>query len=263
MPRGIGQISKLASDEARQLHHDLVGPDHLLLALLHLECPGAAREALASFGVSLDEARNDVVESLGDPFDDNPQGWVTLPPATQLFFERATLQAVELRDEEVTGQHVLLALIDEWSEGGSPAYLAKPGLSLDALRQRVIALTEESRDVPETPASIPPVAHAQRRIPRPPEPELAPTRGGHDPRRRRPWGSAVFHDGQGRPVTQGIWLRQYFIDRDGNPVLTVDGRPVHLLIDEEGYPVLDEVGQPIIAPVEIPPGSAIKAPPTD
>lgn len=62
-------------------------------------------------------------------------------------------------------------------------------------------------------------------------------------------------------MKQGIALRQYFVDRDGNPVLTTDGRPVHLLIDEDGRHVLDEAGQPIAAPVEIPPGSVIKPTP--
>jgi len=218
---------------------------------------------LTSFDVTLQEARTALIESLGDPFEDKSHGWVTVPPATQLIFERATLRAFELRDEEVTSQHVLLALIDSWSESGTPACLAKPGLDGDALRQRVVAMTEESRNVPETPPPTQPPVIAERRIPRPAEPDLAMTPSGHDPRRRRPWGSAVFHDTQGRPVKQGIALRQYFIDRDGNPVLTTDGRPVHLLIDDDGRDVLDEAGQPIVAPVEIPPGSAIRRTPKD
>lgn len=261
MPRGLWQISKLATDEARQLHHDWVGPDHLLLAILHPECPGAARDVLAFFDVNLQEARSALVESLGDPFEDSSHGWVTMPPATQWIFERATLKAFELRDEEVTSQHVLLALIDEWSEGGTPACLAKSGVDTDTLRQRAVAMTEELRKVPEPPPPTPTPATAERRIPRPPEPDLAMTPSGHDPRRRGPWGSAVFHDGSGRPVKQGVALRQYFIDRDGNPVLTTDGRPVHLLIDDDGRHVLDEAGQPIVAPVEIPPGSAIERTP--
>jgi hypothetical protein len=41
-----------------------------------------------------------------------------------------------------------------------------------------------------------------------------------DPRRRKPWGSKVFVDADGNAVRQGLALRQYLIDRDGNPVLT-------------------------------------------
>ncbi len=263
MPRRLWQISRLAGDAARQLHHNWVGPDHLLLALLHPECPGASRQVLASFEVRLEQARDAFIESMGDPFDESPHEWATVPLATQLLLERANLKAAELRDEEVTSQHVLLALIERWSEDGTPAYMAKPGLDRDALRQRVVAMTEETREVPDTPTPPQPPTTAERRIPRPPEPDLAMSPSGHDPRRRRPWGPAVFHDTEGLPVKQGIALGQYFVDRDGNPVLTTDGRPIHLLIDDNGRDVLDEAGQPIVAPVEVPLGSAIKPTPKD
>jgi len=89
--------------------------------------------------------------------------------------------------------------------------------------------------------------------------ELAPTPDGKDPRRRRPWGSAVFADAEGRTFRRGLALRQYFIDRDGNPVLTADGRPVHRLVDEQGQQVLDGEGRPLIGAVEIPPGCRVRA----
>jgi hypothetical protein len=38
--------------------------------------------------------------------------------------------------------------------------------------------------------------------------------------------------------------RQYFIDRDGYPVLTTDGHPVHIVVDEDTVPVLDEPRRP-------------------
>ncbi len=175
--------------------------------------------------------------------------------------ERANLKAFELGDEEVTSEHVLLALTDRWDQNATTAYLTKRGVDPETVRERVIAITDEPRAVPEPLAPPRLKVTADRWIPRPPDPELAPTPGGRDPRRRRPWGSAVFHDAEGRPVTQGIALRQYLIDRDGNPVLTTEGRPVHVLIDEGGRMVLDEAGNPIIVAVEIPPGSVLKAAP--
>jgi hypothetical protein len=76
----------------------------------------------------------------------------------------------------------------------------------------------------------------------------------------RAWvaGSAVFADAEGQTFRWGLALRQYFIDRDGNPVLTADGQPVHRLVDQQRQQVLDGEGRPLIGPVEIPPGCQIR-----
>jgi hypothetical protein len=259
LPPRLWQIFSLANDEARRLHHPWVGPDHLLLALMHPECPGAAKEVLASFDLSLDNARSAFIESMGDPFEETSHGWTKTPPATQLVLERAKLKAFELTDEEVTSQHVLLALIERRGGGLiSNPIVAKHSLDPDAVRQRLIAMTEDPSAVPEPLPPSRPQAPAPKRIPRPPEPDLAVTPSGQDPRRRRPWGSAVFHDEEGRALKQGSALRQYFIDRDGNPVLTTDGHPVHVLLDEDGELVIDDAGAPILVAIEVPPGSALE-----
>lgn len=209
----LGQILQLAGAQARDLNHHWIGDDHLLLALLHPDCPGAARRVLTSLGVSLAEVRRAYVESMGDPYEPS-----SCSPGTTIRFhvllERAILEAVQLRDEEITSQHVLLAMADNWGRGHSTAYLAGRGVDARAVRERVIAFTEETSPVqePPPPRSLSRDLPPPKRIPRPPEPELALTPDGRDPRRRGPWGSAVFHDAEGRPITQGIALRQYFID---------------------------------------------------
>ena len=85
--------------------------------------------------------------------------------------------------------------------------------------------------------------------------EQAPNPLGHDPRRRRPWGSRGFGVPLDRPPKKGMLGRQYFIDRDGYPVLTTDGQPVHIVVDEDTVPVLDEHGHETIGPVEVPEGA--------
>ena len=56
---------------------------------------------------------------------------------------------------------------------------------------------------------------------------------GHDPKERKPWGSAIFVDENGVAVS-GLphGLAQYFFDGDVYVVMTVDGKVVHL--DESG-----------------------------
>jgi hypothetical protein len=136
-------------------------------------------------------------------------------------------------------------------------WLQRRGIDPAALRQRVVDFTEGG----ELPEPAPPADEPgwPAELDLAPGLELAPTPNGKDSRRRRPWGSAVFADAEGRTFRQGLALRQYFIDRDGNPVLTADGRPVHLLVDESGQEVLDAEGRPIIGVVGIPPGCRVRA----
>jgi len=250
-PPQVQQVASLAAAEARALHHNWVGQDHLLLALLHPDCPGAAPAVLASFGITAQPLRDDFIASMGDPFEAGQPG-ATWSPAAQLLLERASLEAVALADAEVASEHVLLALTSRWDGSFATGWLQRRGIDSQAVRRRVVDLTE-GMPVPEPPPTAPsaeldPTAGL----------ELAPTPDGHDPRRRRPWSSRVFVDADGRPVREGSTVRQYLADRDGNPVLTTDGRPVDVLVNEQGQPVLDEGGRPTIGPVEIPPGSQVQ-----
>jgi predicted DNA-binding transcriptional regulator AlpA len=256
-PWQVQAVVDLAHGEARALHHHWVGQDHLLLALLHPDCPGAARAVLESFGVAAAPLREAFVASMGDPYEPHQRGTL-LPAGQQLVLERANLEAVALADAEVASEHVLLALTARWDRSFASHWLQARGIDPAALRQRVVAFTEGG-ELPEPPPA--PIDQPGRPSELDPAPglELAPTPDGKDPRRRLPWGSAVFADAQGRTFRQGLALRQYFIDRDGNPVLTADGRPVHLLVDEHGQDVLDAEGRPTIGAVEVPPGCRVRA----
>lgn len=55
---------EFAAEEARSLHHDYLGTEHLLLGLLR-EKDGVACQVLQNLGVSLDAARNEVVKLIG------------------------------------------------------------------------------------------------------------------------------------------------------------------------------------------------------
>jgi len=196
------------------------------------------------------------VASMGDPYEPHHRG-VTLPPATLLVLEHANLEAFALADAEVTSEHVLLALTGSRDGCFATGWLQRHGVEAAAVRQRVVDLTEGG-DLPEpVPLPVDEPASPAEWDPAPGL-ELAQNPDGRDPRRRRPWGSAVFVDADGRTFRQGNALRQYFIDRDGHPVLTTDGRPVHLLVDEHGDEVADAEGRGI-GPVEIPPGCRVKA----
>ncbi len=257
-PPAVRAVADLAARLAGELNHYWLGTDHVFLALLHPECPGLARSVLESFGLSLDDARDALVASMGDPFDAHGRG-LTVPPVTQLLLEAAKLKAVELHDEEVSSEHVLLALTEKWDRCPLTAMVARRGVDASEVRQRTIAVSEAGDGAL-------PAGWAQRGLGSWPDldasqdnVELSKSPAGHDPRTRRSWGSVMFSDAAGRTFHQGRAVRQYFIDRDGYPVLTTDGRPVHLLLDEQGEPVRDEHGKGVVGPVEIPPGCEVAA----
>jgi ATP-dependent Clp protease ATP-binding subunit ClpC len=65
-----------AAKSAKQLGHNLVGTEHLLLGILHAK--GTAYEALSELGVTLEAAQNETINLLGDkdyvgPYKDAPQ----------------------------------------------------------------------------------------------------------------------------------------------------------------------------------------------
>lgn len=245
----VQTVVDLAHEEARALHHDRVGQDHLLLALLHPDCPGAARAVLESFGVTAAPLREAWVASMGDPYEPHRRG-ILFAAGQQPELERAKLEALVLADAEVASEHVLLALTTRRDRSFAVSWLHRHGVDAAALRQRVVDLTEGI----ELPEQMPPLVDEPTwpaELDPAPGLELARTPEGRDPRRRRPWGSMVFADAEGRTFRQGLALRQYIIDRDGNPVLTADGRPVHLVEDADG--------QTIVGPVEIPPGCRVRA----
>jgi hypothetical protein len=238
-----------AADEAQELNHPWIGDDHLVLGLLHPDCPGAAHRVLESFGIRLEPYRQAFITSMGDPWDDKPTH-TTLSPAAHLVLERANFEAARLADAEVASEHVLLALI---GRGHFPTgWVARSGITADAVRQRVMDATE-GVVLPDPPEQLEPATPhglgSEDAL------DLAPNPLGHDPRRRHPWGSRGFGVPLDRPPKVGMLGRQYFIDRDGYPVLTTDGRPVHIVVDEDTVPVLDEHGHELLGPVEVPEGA--------
>jgi predicted DNA-binding transcriptional regulator AlpA len=248
-PPQVWEVMNRAVTEANALNHPWIGDEHLVLGMLHPDCPGAARRVLESFGIRAEPFRQAFIASMGDPWGTKPTH-TTLSPATQLVLERANLEAARLADAEVASEHVLLALI---SRGHFPTgWVARSGITAAAIRQRVVdategaVLPEPSQWLEPPPSSAADPADAL---------DLAPNPLGHDPRRRYPWGSRGFGVPLERPPKPGMLGRQYFIDRDGYPVLTTDGRPVHIVVDEDTVPVLDEHGQERLGPVEIPEGA--------
>jgi hypothetical protein len=65
------KVVEYAIEEARKLNHNYVGTEHLLLGLLREE-EGVAVQVLMNLGLKLHDARNEVLQILGEPTDAQP-----------------------------------------------------------------------------------------------------------------------------------------------------------------------------------------------
>lgn len=67
------RVIELSMDEARKLHHNFVGTEHILLGLIR-ESEGVASRVLAAAGLNITRARAAVIRMLGNPESYNRQG---------------------------------------------------------------------------------------------------------------------------------------------------------------------------------------------
>jgi ATP-dependent Clp protease ATP-binding subunit ClpC len=130
-----------AEEEARTLRHDHIGTEHLLLGVLAQENEVGAR-ALATMGVTLGEARAQVMRIVGLPDGPSPPDLPTTPPARDAL-AGALREAIELGDTVVGTEHVLLALLRE-RDGVAVRVLLGAGVDPRRLREEVRALAAAS-----------------------------------------------------------------------------------------------------------------------
>jgi ATP-dependent Clp protease ATP-binding subunit ClpC len=101
----------LAQDEARDLQHNYIGTEHLLLGLLG-EPDGVAGRALSRFGLTLATAREQVAASV-KPGKQAIQGHIPFTPRAKKVLELALREALSLHHNYIGTEHILLGLIRE------------------------------------------------------------------------------------------------------------------------------------------------------
>jgi ATP-dependent Clp protease ATP-binding subunit ClpC len=127
----------LAQQEARQLNHNYVGTEHILLGLIR-EGDGAAAKALAALGFSPDDGRREAGASIGAG-KEQPPAHIPFTLRTKKVLELAMPEAQQLGHDYVSTEHILLALIRE-GDGAAAQMLARRGIDLKRARQQVIQL---------------------------------------------------------------------------------------------------------------------------
>jgi hypothetical protein len=141
------RVVTLAQREAKELGHNYIGTEHLLLGMLRLEDSLGAR-ALADFGVGPNEVREDVQRIIGEGAADEHQHRrrgprIPFTPRSKKVLELSLKAARKLKDDFIGSEHVLLALVQE-GEGVAAQILRERGVEEKALRRCIVALRGEN-----------------------------------------------------------------------------------------------------------------------
>lgn len=105
------QVVVLAQEEARDLSHDQIGAEHILLGLLREES-GVAASTLRSVGVTLEQVRKNVGERV-EAADSPPSGHIPFTSGARNALEAAMTESANLRHHYIGTEHVLLGVLKE------------------------------------------------------------------------------------------------------------------------------------------------------
>jgi ATP-dependent Clp protease ATP-binding subunit ClpC len=128
------RVVVLAQEEARLLNHNYIGTEHILLGLIH-EGEGVAAKALESLGISLDAARAQVKETVGQGLR-APTGHIPFTPRAKQVLEGSLREALQLGHDSIGTEHILLGIFRE-GEGVAAQVLAGFGADYAQVREQV------------------------------------------------------------------------------------------------------------------------------
>ncbi|BCJ87368.1 ATP-dependent Clp protease ATP-binding subunit [Effusibacillus dendaii] len=147
------KVIELSIDEARKLGHNYVGTEHILLGLIR-EGEGVAARVLSNLGVSLNKARQQVLQLLGGDMSDNsqesPQS-VNTPTLDSLARDLTNMARDGKLDPVIGRAKEIERVIQVLSRRtkNNPVLIGEPGVGKTAiaegLAQRIV-----DNDIPET-----------------------------------------------------------------------------------------------------------------
>ncbi len=138
------RVVYLAQEEARNMHHQSVGTEHILLGILD-EGQGVAARALGSLGIEANEVREMVLKMIA-PGNAVVGSEMTLTPRAKKVFELAQDEAVRWGVNYIATEHLLLGLVRE-GEGVAFQVLNALGATPDKIRKQVQALLNGAGNV--------------------------------------------------------------------------------------------------------------------
>jgi ATP-dependent Clp protease ATP-binding subunit ClpA len=127
----------LAQEEARRLHHNYIGTEHVLLGLLG-EPEGIAARVLEGFGMSLEGTREEVEAIIGIG-KGRQTGHIPFTPRAKKTLEYALREALQLHHNYIGTEHILLGVIRE-GDGVGAKILKQHSADLAPIRTAILDL---------------------------------------------------------------------------------------------------------------------------
>ena len=128
------RVIVLAQEEARNLKHNYLGTEHILLGLIR-EGEGVAAKALEALGITLDDVRAQVIEIIGEG-QEPPSGHIPFTPRAKKVIEYAMREGLQLGHSYIGTEHLLLGLTRE-PDGVAAQVLTKLGSDMPRVRNQV------------------------------------------------------------------------------------------------------------------------------
>jgi hypothetical protein len=140
------RVLVLAQDEARDLEHNFLGTEHVLLGLVR-EGEGVGALALQQLGVELAAVRRRVTDVVKPGAPGTASGAPPFTPRAKKVLELSLREALDLGHNYIGTEHLLLGLIRE-GQGVASQVLIAAGLTPEKVRRKVIELLQGYGSLP-------------------------------------------------------------------------------------------------------------------
>ncbi|MGI8500985.1 MAG: ATP-dependent Clp protease ATP-binding subunit [Hassallia sp.] len=146
------RVLELSLEEARQLGHNYIGTEHLLLGLIR-EGEGVAARVLENLGVDLSKVRTQVIRMLGETAEVSPGGSSgrTKTPTLDEFGSNLTQMAIDGKLDPVVGRakeiERVIQILGRRTKN-NPVLIGEPGVGKTAIAEG-LATRISTKDIPD------------------------------------------------------------------------------------------------------------------
>ncbi len=130
-------VMAVSRKEADRLHHNFVGTEHLLLALIRVGQKGTAVAVLGRLGLSLETVRQEIEKQVGAGPDQKLIGNIPFTAGVKRVLALAAKEASALHHLYVGTEHLLLGLLRE-GDGVAARVFQHFGVNIEKTREEIL-----------------------------------------------------------------------------------------------------------------------------